>query len=50
MTRAQGFRKMFSMRTLVILATVAIGAVHILWRSWSPPKPIEFATEWTADE
>ena len=38
------------MRTLVIVATVAVGAVQIVWRAFNPSKPIEYATEWTADE
>lgn len=38
------------MRTLVIMATVAIGAVHIMWRAFNPAKRMELATEWTADE
>jgi hypothetical protein len=38
------------MRTLVIVATVAVGAVQIMWRAFNPSRPIESATEWTADE
>lgn len=38
------------MRTFVIMATVAFGAVNIIWRAFNPAKPIDFATEWTADE
>jgi hypothetical protein len=38
------------MRTVVIVATVAIGAIRIMWRALTPAAPIEFATEWTADE
>ena len=38
------------MRTLVIVTTVAVGAVQILWRAFSPSKPIDSAIEWTADE
>jgi len=38
------------MRTLVIVATVAVGAVQIVWRAFNPSKPIDPAIEWTADE
>jgi hypothetical protein len=41
---------MHGMRTLLIMATVAIGAVHIVWRAFSPSRAIDFAAEWTADE
>jgi hypothetical protein len=38
------------MRTMVILATVAIGAMRLVWRALGPAQPLESATEWTADE
>jgi hypothetical protein len=37
------------MRVVVIVATVAIGAVRIMWRALSPPR-IDLPEEWTADE
>lgn len=50
MTQPPRLRRMHRMRTLVIMATVAIGAVHIMWRAFNPAKRMELATEWTADE
>jgi hypothetical protein len=38
------------MRTMVILATVAIGAMRLVLRALGPAQPLESATEWTADE
>jgi hypothetical protein len=38
------------MRTIVILATVAIGAMRLMLRALGPAQPLETATEWTADE
>lgn len=38
------------MRTMVILATVAVAAAQMMWRVMRPPKQPDFATEWTADE
>ena len=38
------------MRTVVIVVTLSIGAFRIMWRAVSPPKPLDFAREWTADE
>jgi hypothetical protein len=38
------------MRTMVILATVAIGAMRLMLRALGPAQPPESATEWTADE
>jgi len=49
-TRLVGFGKMSIMRTMVILATVAIAAAQVMWRVLSPPKVPAFAAEWTADE
>jgi hypothetical protein len=39
-----------SVRTMVILATVAIGALRLMLRALGPAQPFESATEWTADE
>jgi hypothetical protein len=50
MSRLVGLGKMSIMRTMVILATVAIAAVQVMWRVLSPPKVPAFAAEWTADE
>jgi hypothetical protein len=41
---------MSRMRTVVILATVAMGALRLMWRVLSPPDAPGFVTEWTADE
>jgi hypothetical protein len=38
------------MRTVVIVATLSIGAFRIMWRAVSPSKPVDSAREWTADE
>jgi hypothetical protein len=38
------------MRTVVIVATLSIGAFRIMWRAVSPSKPLDVAGEWTADE
>ena len=50
MTWPPGFAKMAGMRTMVIMAIVAFGAVRIAWRMLSPAQPPAFATEWAADE
>ncbi len=50
MTQARGFGRMTSMRNVVILAMVAIGAVRIMWRVLSPAEQSAFAMEWAADE
>ena len=50
MTRARGFGTMSSMRNMVLLAMVAIGAVRIMWRVLSPADQRAFAMEWAADE
>jgi hypothetical protein len=42
--------KVRAMRTVLIVATVAIGAMRLMWRRLGPPVPLESATEWTADE
>jgi hypothetical protein len=49
MTPACRFATMSSMRTVLIVATVAIGAVRIMWRAFSPPR-IALPEEWAADE
>jgi hypothetical protein len=38
------------MRTVLIVATVAIGAMRLMWRRLGPPVPLESFMEWTADE
>jgi hypothetical protein len=38
------------MRTVVIVATLSIGAFRFMWRAVSPTKPLDVAGEWTADE
>jgi hypothetical protein len=50
MSRLVGLGKMSIMRTMVILATVAIAAAQVMWRVLRPPKVPAFAAEWTADE
>jgi hypothetical protein len=50
MTQPTGFGTMASMRTLVIVATLSIGALRIMWRSLSPSDPLGSREEWTADE
>jgi hypothetical protein len=37
------------MYTVVIMATVAMGAFRLIWRALSPAEP-ESPSEWTADE
>jgi hypothetical protein len=41
---------MFGMRTMIILATVAVGAMRLMLRTLSPIQKVELAGEWTADE
>jgi hypothetical protein len=38
------------MRTVVILATISIGAIRIMWRAFGPAEPHRAPVEWTADE
>jgi hypothetical protein len=38
------------MRTVVIVATVAMGALRMMWRVISPSDPLGSGEEWTADE
>lgn len=38
------------MRTVIIVAVVAIGAMRLMWRRLGPPAPFDSATEWTTDE
>lgn len=38
------------MRNLVIVATVAMGALRIIWRVLSPADPLGSGEDWTADE
>jgi len=42
----RGFRKYVRMQTVIILATVAFGAVRLVLRRLAPPQQLE----WTADE
>jgi hypothetical protein len=44
------FRKYVGMRTMIILATVAFGAMRLMLRTLSPTPQLELAREWTADE
>jgi hypothetical protein len=44
------FRKYVGMRTMIILATVAFGAMRLMLRTLSPTSHLELAREWTADE
>jgi hypothetical protein len=50
MTRPALLRNMCVMRNLVIAATVAMGALRIMWRALSPSDPLGSGEEWTADE
>ena len=43
-------RNMPIMRTMVILATVAMAAAQMMWRVMRTPRASTYATEWTADE
>ena len=38
------------MRTVIILATVAFGAMRLMLRALSSAQQLELAGEWTADE
>jgi hypothetical protein len=38
------------MRTMMVMATVAVAAAQMMWRVMRPPKVPAFAMEWTADE
>jgi hypothetical protein len=38
------------MRTVLILATVAIGALSLMLRAFAPTQALDSASEWTADE
>jgi hypothetical protein len=50
MTPPALLRNMYVMRNLVIVATVAMGALRIMWRALSPSDPLGSEEEWTADE
>jgi hypothetical protein len=50
MTRALGFGTMSSMRTVVIVATVAMDALRIMWRAFNSADALGSAEKWTADE
>lgn len=45
----QAFRRVYRMRTVIIVATVALGAMRLVLRALGPPQLLELA-EWTADE
>jgi hypothetical protein len=38
------------MRTMIIVATVALGAMRLVLRALGPAPRLGRATEWTADE
>jgi hypothetical protein len=44
------FWKYVGVRTMIILATVALGAMRLVLRTLSPTPQLELAREWTADE
>jgi hypothetical protein len=50
MTQPVHLRSMRVMRNLVIAATVAMGALRIMWRALSPSDPLGSGEEWIADE
>ena len=50
MTHPALLRIMCVMRNLVIAATVAMGALRIMWRAINPADPLGYGEEWTADE
>jgi hypothetical protein len=35
---------------MIIVATVAIGALRLMLRALGPAQPLESSAEWTADE
>jgi hypothetical protein len=50
MTQQQLLRTMCVMRTVLIVATLSMGALRIMWRVFSASDPLGFGEEWTADE
>lgn len=50
MTQPTVLGTLSGMRTVVIVATVAMGALRIMWRALSPSDPLGSGEEWTADE
>ena len=50
MTSPGIFGSMSGMRTMIILATVALGVMRLVLRTVSPIQNLELAREWTADE
>jgi len=44
------FGKDVGMRTMIILAAVAFGAMRLVLRMLSPAERLELANEWIADE
>jgi hypothetical protein len=50
MTQSTVHGTMAGMRTVVIVATLSIGALRIMWRALSPADVLGSGEEWTADE
>lgn len=50
MTRSASRWTMRVMRTVLIVAIVAMGALRIMWRAVSAADPLGSGEEWTADE
>jgi len=50
MRKPELLRRMGAMRTVVIVATVAMAALRIVWRAFNPADPLGSGEEWTADE
>ena len=50
MNGAAIFGSIPAMRTVIILATVAFGAMRLVLRTFAPAQHLELAGEWTADE
>ena len=50
MTQPTVLGTMASIRTVLIVATLSIGALRIMWRALSPADPLGSGEEWTADE
>jgi hypothetical protein len=50
MTQPAQPERMCVMRTMLIVATVAMAALRIMWHAFSPSDPLGSGEEWTADE
>ena len=50
MTQPAPLETMCVMRVVLIVATVAMGALRIMWRAMSPSDPLRSGEEWFADE